>query len=83
MPLLFFCEVFGAVRVPKEMWVICSLLRAGGRRVSAPVDGIEITAATAVDDELVAAFGYVRQQGDGPFGDCEWTPPVGPGQAYF
>ena len=24
MPLLFLCEVFGAVRVPKEMWVICS-----------------------------------------------------------
>ena len=51
--------------------------------MSTPVDGIEITAATAVDDELVAAFGYVRQQGDSPFGDCEWTPPVGPGQAYF
>ena len=25
--------------------------------MSTPVDGIEITAATAVDDELVAAFG--------------------------
>ena len=26
---------------------------------------------------------YARQNGDGPFGSCEWTPPVGPGQAYF
>jgi fermentation-respiration switch protein FrsA (DUF1100 family) len=26
---------------------------------------------------------YARQHGDGPFGACEWTPPVGPGQAYF
>jgi len=30
-----------------------------------------------------ARIAYVSQQGDGPFGDCEWTPPVGPGQAYF
>ena len=26
---------------------------------------------------------YVETKGDGPFGDCEWTPPVGPGEAYF
>ncbi|CAN0548672.1 unnamed protein product, partial [Laminaria digitata] len=26
---------------------------------------------------------YVEVKGDGPFGDCEWTPPVGPDQAYF
>jgi len=30
--------------------------------VSAPVDGIEITAATAVDDELVAAIGRLIPQ---------------------
>ena len=29
-----------------------------------------------------ARIAYVRQHGDFPFGDCEWTPPVGPGQAY-
>ncbi|SVC65493.1 uncharacterized protein METZ01_LOCUS318347, partial [marine metagenome] len=26
---------------------------------------------------------YVANGGDGPFGDCEWTPTVEPGQAYF
>jgi pimeloyl-ACP methyl ester carboxylesterase len=26
---------------------------------------------------------YVEVGGDGPFGDCEWTPTVGPGEAYF
>lgn len=26
---------------------------------------------------------YVREGGDGPFGDCEWKPPVGPDEAYF
>ena len=26
---------------------------------------------------------YVTERGDGPFGDCEWTPTVGPDEAYF
>jgi pimeloyl-ACP methyl ester carboxylesterase len=26
---------------------------------------------------------YVRENGDGPFGNCEWEPPIKPGQAYF
>ena len=30
-----------------------------------------------------ARIAYVKENGDGPFGDCEWTPPVKPGQTYF
>jgi hypothetical protein len=26
---------------------------------------------------------YVRENGDGPWGKCEWAPPVRRGQAYF
>jgi hypothetical protein len=26
---------------------------------------------------------YVKEHGDGPWGDCEWTPPIKRGQAYF
>jgi hypothetical protein len=26
---------------------------------------------------------YIRENGDGPWGDCEWEPPVKGGQAYF
>ena len=26
---------------------------------------------------------YIREHGDGPFGNCEWTPPIRRGQAYF
>ena len=26
---------------------------------------------------------YIRENGDGPWGECEWTPPIKPGQAYF
>jgi hypothetical protein len=26
---------------------------------------------------------YVSNNGDGPFGNCEWKPPIGPDEAYF
>jgi len=26
---------------------------------------------------------YIRENGDGPWGKCEWTPPIKAGQAYF
>lgn len=26
---------------------------------------------------------YIRENGDGPWGQCEWTPTVKPSQAYF
>jgi hypothetical protein len=26
---------------------------------------------------------YVREQGDGPWGRCDWVPPTRRGQAYF
>jgi pimeloyl-ACP methyl ester carboxylesterase len=26
---------------------------------------------------------YVKDNGDGPFGRCEWTPPIKPDEAYF
>ena len=26
---------------------------------------------------------YIRDSGDGPFGDCDWRAPIKPGEAYF
>jgi hypothetical protein len=26
---------------------------------------------------------YIKENGDGPWGDCDWTPPIRRGQAYF
>jgi hypothetical protein len=26
---------------------------------------------------------YIKEHGDGPWGKCEWTPPIKRGQAYF
>jgi len=34
----------------------------------------------SVNDNRIA---YVSENGDGPFGECEWTPPVRPGERLF
>jgi hypothetical protein len=26
---------------------------------------------------------YIKENGDGPFGECEWNSPIKPGEAYF
>ena len=33
-----------------------------------------------VNDDRIA---YVKEKSDGPFGECEWTPPVRPGEVNF
>jgi dipeptidyl aminopeptidase/acylaminoacyl peptidase len=89
-PLEEAIEVFEDLRVPKEMWVIENQFHPLWRL---PNLG-SLDCHEYVLDWLTVALGpglpsghariaYVRQNGDGPFGDCEWTPPVGRGQAYF
>lgn len=88
-PLEDAIEVYGDITARKEMWVLedqfhplWGLPNLGGldchpyvmdwfRR--ALVDG-------RTSEDRIA---YVAANGDGPFGDCEWTPPVGAGEAYF
>ena len=88
-PLEDAIEVFGDLTTRKEMWVIENQFH--------PLWGIgnlgKLDCHHYVIDWLKRALvdgqtnerriAYVRDHGDGPFGDCEWVPPVGPGQAYF
>lgn len=88
-PLEDAIEVFGDLTTRKEMWVIENQFH--------PLWGIgnlgKLDCHHYVIDWLKRALvdgqtnerriAYVREHGDGPFGDCEWVPPVGPGQAYF
>ena len=90
-PLEDALELFEALRVPKEIWVIENRFHPLWKL---PNLG-SLDAHEYVLDWLGTVLGgpglprdhariaYVRQRGDSPFGDCEWTPPVGPGQAYF
>jgi len=90
-PLEDAIEVFEALRVPKELWVLenqfhplWKLPNLGSLDCHEYV--LDWLSTTLVGKGLPVGhrrIAYVRQTGDGPFGDCEWTPPVGPGQAYF
>ena len=88
-PLEDAVEVYGDLAVDKEMWVVedqfhplWGIPNLGGLDCHhyicdwlqrALIDG-------KTEKDRIA---YVANGGDGPFGDCAWTPPVGPGQAYF
>ncbi|MBI2177831.1 MAG: alpha/beta fold hydrolase [Candidatus Tectomicrobia bacterium] len=88
-PLEDAVEVFEDLTCPKEMWVIenqfhplVSLKNLGGTDHHQPIlDWLQrVLVQGRVNQRRVA---YVKESGDGPFGDCEWTPPVRPGQPYF
>jgi dipeptidyl aminopeptidase/acylaminoacyl peptidase len=90
-PLEDAVEAFEELKVPKEMWVI--------ENQHHPLWGIPnfggLDCHEYVLDWLKAVFSgkrklkksgriaYVRENGDGPWGNCEWTPPIKRGQAYF
>ncbi|MBI3128221.1 MAG: alpha/beta hydrolase [Candidatus Tectomicrobia bacterium] len=88
-PLEDAIEVFEDLTCPKEMWVfenqfhpLNRLKNLGGADHHQPIlDWLHRVLVQGKPNKRRVA--YVREGGDGPFGDCEWTPPVRPGQPYF
>ena len=88
-PLEDAVEVYGDITARKEMWVIEDQFH--------PLWGIpnlgKLDCHHYIIDWLSRALlknktnedriAYVGVKGAGPFSDCEWEPPVGPGEAYF
>ena len=88
-PLEDAIEVYEDLTCRKEMWVIedqfhplWGLPNLGGLDCHQYViDWLQrVLVNETTNDGRIA---YVAKAGDGPFGDCEWSPTVGPGQAYF
>ena len=91
-PLEDAIEVYSDVTSPKEMWVfenqfhiLWSVENLGGLGFHQYmfdwlnrhfIDGGGLPAG---HDRTA----YIEKGGDGPFGECEWPPPVGPGEVYF
>jgi pimeloyl-ACP methyl ester carboxylesterase len=90
-PLEDAIDAFAELPSPKEMWVfenqhhiLWGIENLGG------LDGHDYFfdwlqdvlqgKGLARDHSRIA---YIRERGDGPWSDCEWTPPVKDGQAYF
>ncbi len=88
-PLEDAIEVFQDLTCRKEMWVIENqfhplwhIPNLGGLDCHQYViDWLQRVLTDGTTNH--GRIAYVKAHGDGPFGDCAWTPPVGPGQAYF
>jgi dipeptidyl aminopeptidase/acylaminoacyl peptidase len=90
-PLEDAVEAYGDLKVAKEMWVIenqyhplWGLPNLGGLDCHEyALDWLQGLFSGKSVPKKKGRIAYVRENGDGPFGDCEWTPPIGKGQAYF
>ncbi|MDP2707512.1 MAG: alpha/beta hydrolase, partial [Burkholderiales bacterium] len=90
-PLEDAVEAFGDLKVPKEMWVmenqyhpLWGIANLGGLDCHEYVlDWLHALFSGKRAPTKSGRIAYVRENGDGPWGNSEWTPPVGPGQAYF
>ena len=89
-PLEDAIEAFGELQSQKEMWVFEDQFH----QLRSPPNIGGLTSGEYVLDWLQLALGgklkknhkrmaYITNKGDGPWGDCEWVPPVRGGQAYF
>ncbi|HZN26982.1 MAG TPA: alpha/beta fold hydrolase [Burkholderiales bacterium] len=90
-PLEDAVDAFNDLNVPREMWVmenqyhpLWGIPNLGGMDCHDYVlDWLRALFSGRHEVSKRGRIAYVREGGDGPFGDCEWTPPIGGGQAYF
>ena len=90
-PLEDAVEAFEDLKVPKEMWVmenqyhpLWGLPNFGGLDCHEYVlDWLRAFFDKKLKPSKKGRIAYVPENGDGPWGDCEWTPPIKRGQAYF
>jgi len=90
-PLEDAVEAFEDLKVPKEMWVLenqyhplWGLGNLGGMDCHEYVlDWLQDALVEKPLPKRHQRIAYIRENGDGPWGKCEWTPPIKRGQAYF
>jgi pimeloyl-ACP methyl ester carboxylesterase len=90
-PLEDAVEAFDDLKVPKEMWVIenqyhplWGLPNFGGMDChDYAFDWLKLFFSGKRKLSKKGKVLYVKENGDGPWSDCEWAPPIKRGQAYF
>ncbi|MFC1491746.1 alpha/beta hydrolase family protein [Nitrospinota bacterium] len=90
-PLEDSIEVYEDLTCAKEMWVfenqfhiLWSIENLGGLGFHQYI--FDWLQRVLIGDGIPSGhkrLAYVRVGGDGPFGECEWVPPVKPGEVYF
>jgi hypothetical protein len=90
-PLEEAIEAFEDLKVPKELWImenqyhpLWSIPNLGGLDCHDYVfDWLESFFADKNKLTAKGRIAYIKENGDGPWSDCEWEPTVGRGEAYF
>jgi dipeptidyl aminopeptidase/acylaminoacyl peptidase len=90
-PLEDAIEAYHDLKVPKEMWVfenqyhpLWSISNLGGMdNHDYVMDWLKGLFSGKRVPTKRGRIAYIRENGDGPWGKCDWTPPIKPGQAYF
>ena len=90
-PLEDAIEAFEQLKSPKELWVFenqyhqqRSLSNLGGLdNYEYIFDWLNMAMTGKGLSKRHRRIAYIRENGDGPWGKCEWVPTVKPGQAYF
>jgi dipeptidyl aminopeptidase/acylaminoacyl peptidase len=90
-PLEDAIEAFGELTTPKEMWVfenqyhpLAGLANIGGLDIYDYVlDWLQGLFSGKRVPTKQGRVAYIKESGEGPWSNCEWTPPVKGGQAYF
>ncbi len=90
-PLEDAVEAYEDLKVAKEMWVfenqyhpLWGISNLGGMDCHDYVlDWLRDVLAGKGLPKRHRRIAYIRENGDGPWGKCDWTPPIKAGQAYF
>jgi dipeptidyl aminopeptidase/acylaminoacyl peptidase len=90
-PLEDAVEAFDDLKVAKEMWImenqyhpLWSIANLGGLDCHDYVlDWLQALFAGKRVPKKSGRIAYIRENGDGPWGHCEWTPPIKRGEPYF
>ena len=90
-PLEDAIEAYDELKSPKEMWVFenqyhpqRSLSNLGSlANHEYVVDWLHDVLVGKGISKRHKRIAYIKESGDGPWGNCEWKPTVRPGQAYF
>jgi len=90
-PLEDAVEAYGDLKVPKEMWVfenqyhpLWGIANLGGMDChDYALDWLKGFFSGKRVPKKRGRVAYIKENGDGPWGKCKWTPPIKRGQAYF
>ena len=90
-PLEDAVEAYADLKVPKEMWVfenqyhpLWGINNLGGMDCHDYVlDWLKGFFSGKRVPKKSGRIAYIKEHGDGPWGKCEWAPPIKRGQAYF